>query len=142
MHSSQYGAQAETNISLRRSICQRETNIEPYITARNKVKPNSSIFTIEQPGFIPTKPRVNKKTEMDELNINEDTILSILKEFNISKSRGPDEISNILLMELSDVICQPLCTIVETLLKHLVFLMIWKVAKISAIYKMELKNSM
>ena len=87
-------------------------------------------------------PTVNNKTEMDELNINEDTILSILKEFNISKSRGTDEISTILLMELSDVICQPLCTIFETIIKHLVFLIIWKDAKLSAIYKMELKSSL
>ena len=110
-HRSQYWAHAENNISLRRSIFQRETNIKPYIFARKKVKPNSSIFATEQPGFIPTMPTVNNKTEMHQLNINEDTILSILKEFNISKSRGPDEINTMLLMELSDVICQPLCTI-------------------------------
>ena len=38
-------------------------------------------------------PTVNNKTEMDKLTIAENTILSILKELNISKSPGPDEIS-------------------------------------------------
>ena len=50
----------------------------------------SSVFTTEQPRFIPTMPTVNNKTEMDKLNITENTIL---KELNISKSPGPDEIS-------------------------------------------------
>ena len=119
VHRSQYGAHAETNISLRRSIFQRETYIKPYIIARNKIKPNSSICATEQTGFIPTMPTVNNKTEMHELNINEDTILSILKEFNISQPRGPDEISTRLLMELSNIICQPLCKLFETLVKRL-----------------------
>ena len=54
---------------------------------------------------------VNNKTEMDKLTITENTILSILKELNISKSPGPDEINTRLLMELSDVICHPLSKI-------------------------------
>jgi len=45
-------------------------------------------------------PVVNNKTEMDKLTITDNTILSILKEPNISKSPGPDEISARLLMEL------------------------------------------
>ena len=75
-------------------------------------------------------PTVNNKTEMDKFNITENTIFPILKELNISKSPGPDEISTRLLMELSDVICHPLCKIFETSLKHLAFLMIG-----AAIYK-------
>ena len=40
----------------------------------------SSVFTTEQPEFIPTKPTVNNKTKMDKLTITENTILSMLKE--------------------------------------------------------------
>ena len=80
-------------------------------------------------------PTVNNKTEMDKLTITENTILSILKELNISKSPGPDEISTRLLMELSDVICHPLCKIFETSIKTSCIHDDWKDAKISAIYK-------
>ena len=50
-------------------------------------------------------PTVNNKTEMDQLNITENTILSILKELNIDKSPGPEEISTrlLIIIELSDV---------------------------------------
>ena len=77
----------------------------------------TSVFTTEQPGYIPTMPTVNNKTEMDKLTITENTILQILKQLNISKSPGLDEISTRLLMELSGVICHPLCKIFETSLK-------------------------
>ena len=76
-----------------------------------------NVFITEQPRFIPTMPRANNKTEMDTLNITEDTILSILKERNISKSPGPDELNTRLLMELSDIICHPPCTLFQTSLK-------------------------
>ena len=77
------------------------------------------ICNTEQPGFIPTMPTVNNKTEMDKLNITENIILSILKELNISKAPGPYEISTRLLMELSDEICHPLwlCKISVTSVK-------------------------
>ena len=75
-------------------------------------------------------PTVNNKTEMDKLTITENTILSILKELNISKSPGPDEISTRLLMELSDVICHPLCKIFETSIKTSCIPDDWKDAKI------------
>ena len=80
-------------------------------------------------------PTVNNKTEMDKLTITEDTILQILKELNISKSPGPDEISTRLLMELSGVICHPLCKIFETSIKTSCIPDDWKDAKISGIYK-------
>ena len=80
-------------------------------------------------------PTVNNKTEMDKLTVTENTILSILKELNISKSPGPDEISTRQLMELSDVICHPLCKIFETSIKTYCIPDDWKDAKISAIYK-------
>ena len=39
----------------------------------------SCVFITEQPGFIPTLPTVNNKTEINKLNITEYTILSILQ---------------------------------------------------------------
>ena len=80
-------------------------------------------------------PTVNNKTEMGKLTITENTILSILKDLNINKSPGPDEISTRLLMKLSDVICHPLCKIFETSIKTSCIHDDWKDAKISAIYK-------
>ena len=43
-------------------------------------------------------------------------------------------------MELSDVICHPLCKIFETSLKTFCIADDWKDANILAIYKMEIKN--
>ena len=86
-------------------------------------------------GIFQLMPTVNNKTEMDKLTITENTILSILKELNISKSPGPDEISTRLLMELSDVMCHPLCKIFETSIKTSSIPDDWKDAKISAISK-------
>ena len=57
---------------------------------------------------------------MDELKVTENIILLTLKELNISKSPGTDEIGARLLTELSENICIPDK---------------WKDAKISAIYK-------
>jgi len=66
----------------------------------------SSVFTWEQPVFIPTMPKVNNKTEMDTMTITEDNkILSILNKINISKSPDPDKISTRLLIEQSDMMC-------------------------------------
>ena len=75
---------------------------------------------------------------MDELKVTENIILLTLKELNVSKSPGPDEIAARLLIELSDNICLPLQKIFETSIKKFqVFLMN---AKISAIYKKEKRN--
>ena len=67
------------------------TDTNSQTTTKDDEKANifvSSVFTTEQPGFIPTMSTVNNKTEMDKLTITENTILSILKEVNISKSPG------------------------------------------------------
>ena len=63
---------------------------------------------------IPTTPKVNNKLAMDELKVTENIILLTLKELNISKLPGPDEIGARLLIELSENICLPLQKIFET----------------------------
>ena len=72
---------------------------------------------------------------MDELKVTENIILLTLKELNISKSPGPDEIGARLLTELSENICLPLQKIFETSIKTSSIPDEWKDAKISAIYK-------
>ena len=75
------------------------TDSKSQTTIKDEEKANifadyfSSVYTTEQPGYIPTKPTVINKTEMDKLTITEKIILSILKEFNNIKSPGPEEIS-------------------------------------------------
>ena len=54
---------------------------------------------------------------MDELKVTENIILLTLKELNISKSPGTDEIGARLLTELSENICLPLQKIFETSIK-------------------------
>ena len=72
---------------------------------------------------------------MDELKVTENIILLTLKELNISKSPGPDEIGARLLTELSENICLPLQKIFETSIKTSSIPDELKDAKISAIHK-------
>ena len=95
----------------------------------------SSVFTTEQPGSIPTTPKVNNKLAMDELKVTEKIILFMLKKLNISQSPGHDEIGARLLMELAENICHPLRKIFEMSIKTSSIPDKWKDAKISAIYK-------
>ena len=117
------------------------TNPKSQTTTEDEEKANilanyfSSVFTTEQTGSIPTTPKVNIKLAMDELKVTENIILLTLKELNISKSPGPDEIGARLLTELSENICLPLQKIFETSIKTSSIPDEWKDAKISAIYK-------
>ena len=72
---------------------------------------------------------------MDELKVTENIILLTLKELNISKPPGPDEIGARLLTELSENICLPLQKIFETSIKTSSIPDELKDAKISAIHK-------
>ena len=72
---------------------------------------------------------------MDELKVTENIILLTLKELNINKSPGPDEIGARLLTELSENICLPLQKIFETSIKTSSIPDELKDAKISAIHK-------
>ena len=78
---------------------------------------------------------------MDEPKVTESIILLTLKELNISKSPGPDEIGARLLTELSENTCLPLQKIFETSIKTSNIPDEWKDAKISAIYKKGNKKS-
>ena len=117
------------------------TNPKSQTTTEDEEKANiladyiSSVFTTEQPGSIPTAPKVNNKLAMDELKVTENIILLTLKKFNITKLPGPDEIGTRLLMELSENICHTLRKISETPIKTSSIPDEWKDAKISAIYK-------
>ena len=59
------------------------TDIKPQTTTKDEDKANSfadfsSVFTTEQPRFIPTMPTVNYKTEMDKLNYKSVTLINHL----------------------------------------------------------------
>ena len=97
-------------------------------------KVNYSAVATSSEGYIPSTPKVNNKLAMDELKVTENIVLLTLKQFNISKLPGPDDIGAILLMELSENICHPLRKIFETSIKTSIILDDWKDAKISAIY--------
>ena len=71
---------------------------------------------------------------MEESTITGIKIQMVLKNLNINKSRGPDEIAR-LLVELSKSVGYPLQKIFETSIKTASILYNWKEGNISAIYK-------
>ena len=71
----------------------------------------------EETEEIPTIPRVETSTMMEELTVTDSKILLALKSLNINKSPGPDEKGARLLVELSKSISHPLRTIFETSIK-------------------------
>ena len=78
------------------------------------------ICNTQQLDFIPTMvmPTVNNKTETDRLHINENTILSILKELNISKSPSPDEMRTRLQISNGAVRCNLSPSVKYLKMKH------------------------
>ena len=69
-----------------------------------------SVFTDEPDGDI---PRLQKRTEatLSDLRASPETVLKKLKDLNVSKSCGPDDIPPRLLRALSEHICEPIAVL-------------------------------
>ena len=94
----------------------------------------SSVFVREPPGAV---PNLDKKTENDipALIITEKMVMKKLMKLKTNKSPGIDEMHPKMLKELKSEICKPLTIIFNKSLESNKLPLIWKQAKISAIYK-------
>ena len=73
--------------------------------------------------------------ELDEFTVSEDTVTKKLKNINVSKSPGPDEIHPRLLRETANVLAKPLSIIYNSSLRTERLPDQWKDAHISAMFK-------
>ena len=94
----------------------------------------SSVFVNEPPGVVPS---LEKRTDNDipTLRITEKMVMKKLKKLKTNKSPGIDEMHPKMLKELKDEVCKPLTIIFNKSLDSNQLPLIWKKAKISAIYK-------
>ena len=68
----------------------------------------SSVFVIEPDLSVPTHADTNHNTKELNINITEEIVLNKLKQLNVNKSPGPDQIHPRIVKELADVLVHPL----------------------------------
>ena len=95
----------------------------------------SSVFTNEGDGDIPRLNTHDIKEKLGRLIVTEETILKRLRELNISKSPGPDNIHPRILHDLSEALCIPTTIIFNTSLATKTIPDDWKDGCITAIFK-------
>jgi hypothetical protein len=95
----------------------------------------SSVFTNEGDGDIPRLNTHDIKEKLGRLIVTEETVLKRLRELNISKSPGPDNIHPRILHDLSEALCIPTTIIFNTSLATKTIPDDWKDGCITAIFK-------
>lgn len=98
-----------------------------------------SVFTKEPPGEVPPIEPCTTTT-LSECEVNEKIVMEKIKELNISKACGPDEIHPRMLKELVNYLSSPISVIIKASLKEGKLPDDWKIAYISAIYKKGNRN--
>ena len=94
----------------------------------------SSVFTREPEGDI---PRLETRTQAKilDLVITVEMVLKALKDINVNKSCGPDNLHPRLLLELADILALPVAIIFNSTLKKGELPKDWKMAYITGIFK-------
>ena len=83
-----------------------------------------------------TAPSANQSViEIEDLTIDRNRVLKLLKEIKMNKASGPDGISAPVLKEIADVVAGPLCNIFNQSLKFGTVPDNWRHANITPIYK-------
>ena len=98
-----------------------------------------SVFTKEPDGTLPHFP---KRTDeiVSMLSVSEIMVYNVIKELNLGKSFGPDEMHPRFLFELKDEISKPLAFIFEQTLQQGSLPIDWRNAFVSPIFKKGAKN--
>jgi hypothetical protein len=93
-----------------------------------------SVFTVEK-GVLPTMPKYEYDRELTEFIITKDIVKKQLKKLKIGKAPGPDGICPRLLVELADVLAQPITIIFQKSLDSGCIPDEWRTATVTPIYK-------
>ena len=95
----------------------------------------SSVFTHEDLTHIPSKPKLQVKEVLDDINFTVADVLQLLHKLNVSKSPGPDNIHPRILKECAEELAIPLYTMFRTSLTAGQLPQAWKEASVSPIFK-------
>ena len=110
-----------------------------YTSSEDKCNIFNKTFTekAKLPETKPNLPPLQFKTDqrLDSIETTEEEVQKILKSLDISKSNGPDGISNRLLKQTAAAIAKPLSIIFNLSLSSSKFPTDWKKANVSPIYK-------
>ena len=100
----------------------------------------SSVFTVEDNNTMPNFPK-RDATDLNLIQINEEQMYSALKQLNVSKSPGPDEIHPLVLNELASELAYPLMLLFNKTINEGKIPSFWKVAEVRPIFKKGSKSS-
>ncbi len=95
----------------------------------------STVFTDEPVGVVPTLPERQCIHEMDVLTFTEEEVEKRLKDLNINKSPGPDNMNPYFLRELASELKKPLTALFNKSLSNGALPEVWKHGNITAIFK-------
>ena len=98
-----------------------------------------SVFTNECSTNIPLLPS-RTSAIVNNIHVTEDNVLKLLKELNVNKSVGPDEMHPKMLTEISDVIAGPIAILFNMTIKDGELPTDWKKAYVSPIFKKGVRN--
>ena len=94
----------------------------------------TSVFTHETTEDAPTMPSRTAVT-MDTITVTAEMVLKEIRELNVNKSCGPDEIHPKMLKELADFISVPITILLNKTIQDGEIPDDWKKANVSAIFK-------
>ncbi|CAC5404423.1 unnamed protein product [Mytilus coruscus] len=95
----------------------------------------ASVFTKEDNGDIPKLKGQPVKEAMTNLEFKQENVQKRVKNLNINKSQGPDNIHPRLLHDVCGALATPITIIFNTSLKEKTILQVWKEGCITAIFK-------
>ena len=95
----------------------------------------ASISTINSNGTVLPEFYSKSTRNISDIEITEQEIIDIIRNLDVKKATGPDEISHFLLKNTSQSICKPLCKLFNKSLINGQFPENWKTANIIALFK-------
>ena len=100
----------------------------------------ASVFEREGSNPLPAFEQREFLTELTDIHITEEHVITTINQLNPSKSQGPDQIHPKLIKEIKDVIVTPLTIIFQKSLAESKIPENWKEAHITAIFKKGVKS--
>lgn len=131
---------AAANWTVRQQVPPLSVSGMLYVTPQDKANAINAVFSKQcsAPSLTTPVPPPNlaqKRSSFEFDQIAEDSVLKVLRNLNVWKACGLDNIPNRMLKECAEYIYKPLCCIFNQSIRSGVFPQYWKVAKIQPVYK-------